>query len=333
MRRRYQSWLVPYVEGTLDPRRRGQLEARLARDPALAAEAEGLRHAARRLRTAAQEQRPAEAVPAGTADSSALWPGIRERLRPAPRISPGQWAWAGGLCAVATLAWAVTLGPLTSHRTPGTNHTSPQAVAVVPTPVPVKVGVATVGKPHPNHTPRVGGRGTKRPTQGKPHFVPIADESRPDERLATNPASGPDGDVSPDTAPATVKTAEGAPGHLQLATTVRAMPHEEHGPNDAGTRPSNDSPEDRKTDKPASADFNGDVTGDKGKSDAPAERGHEPDNAPGSGHQKRRHRRHRRHTVPNPSAPTHTPTVLPPDTPPIVNTTPKPKVSRPGYID
>lgn len=70
LRRHYRAWIVPYAEGTLDGRRRARLEAWLARDPVLAAEAEAERRVVARLRTSARHS----AGPA--AGEKDLWPGI-----------------------------------------------------------------------------------------------------------------------------------------------------------------------------------------------------------------------------------------------------------------
>jgi len=101
----YHEWLLPYLEGGLDEARRTQLEARLAADPALAAEAahmeralDGLRGAAVRTPPSANAQAPAD-----------LWPRLRARLeQEAPASAPrprahGWWLAGVGATAAASL--------------------------------------------------------------------------------------------------------------------------------------------------------------------------------------------------------------------------------------
>jgi len=115
----YRTWLIPYLEGTLDAGQRRQLEACLAEDPRLAAELEALRRTEPRLRQAALHLRQTEAV----ARPAPLWPRLRERLdaRPA-RSARGPIFWGlGGLCtAGAVVLAALALRPAASppqHKT------------------------------------------------------------------------------------------------------------------------------------------------------------------------------------------------------------------------
>lgn len=129
-RRIYRAWLVPYTEGALDPARTAALEAQLARDPALAAEAEALRAVANRLRQSAQGV-ASDADPRLSLAPAPLWPGVRARLdpprpRPAPRLL---WAW--GLC-MAMLMLAIWLwhGPPRSPRQMSMSAPRPLRAAV-----------------------------------------------------------------------------------------------------------------------------------------------------------------------------------------------------------
>lgn len=104
-----QAWLVPYAEGTLDPLRAALLEARLARDPALAAELAAIRAVTACLRTAGAHS-TAEADPRLSLDPAPLWLGVQRRLTSVPRRLPRTAPWAGGVCAAA-----LALGALLMH--------------------------------------------------------------------------------------------------------------------------------------------------------------------------------------------------------------------------
>jgi hypothetical protein len=109
--------LLPYLEGTLDETQRMQVEARMAADPALAAEAERLRRTVSGLRGSASRLGPAEnsEVPA------TLWPRLRARLEetplPAPRPRSQSW-WLAGVGATAAAGLAVAALWLPGWRTP-----------------------------------------------------------------------------------------------------------------------------------------------------------------------------------------------------------------------
>ena len=132
LRQRYRAWIVPYAEETLDARRRAKLEAWLARDPILAAEAEAERRVVTRLRAVAQSS---EAAPG----AQNLWPGIRSRLE-ARRSPLRPLMLVGGLSAAATsLAWAALWGPLHRPATPAppaivaANTGNPTVIVIGPT--------------------------------------------------------------------------------------------------------------------------------------------------------------------------------------------------------
>ena len=152
---RYSEWLLPYLEGALDEARRAQLEARLAVDPALAAEARQLARTVGGLRgVATRAPRPENAqVPAD------LWPHLRARLvlDPAPRPRPRVWWLAGvGAPAAAALLVAAFWLPNRHLLTPPTLAPKQTAVsrpttaskAVVPSPaVPVTPEPAGLAPP------------------------------------------------------------------------------------------------------------------------------------------------------------------------------------------
>jgi hypothetical protein len=97
---RYKVWLLEYFEGTLDDHRRSLLEARLAVDAELAAEAESLRRTIALLQATAKDNSPGELT-------RSYWPSIEARLAPAQRpilATPMRLAWGGGLTAAAAVA-------------------------------------------------------------------------------------------------------------------------------------------------------------------------------------------------------------------------------------
>ena len=137
---RYHEWLLPYLEGRLDEARRAQIEARLAADPDLAAEAERLRRTLNGLRgAAARTPRPEKAkVPAD------LWPHLRARLvlEPTPRPRPQPRAW--WLAAPAAAALIVATFWLPGWHTPTLPEISPKPPArqnATPVPQPVRLAV------------------------------------------------------------------------------------------------------------------------------------------------------------------------------------------------
>lgn len=138
---RYQEWLLPYLEGGLDEAQTALLEARLAADPALAAEAERLHRMVGGLRASASRTAPLESaqVPAD------LWPHLRARLvldpAPAPRPRAHLW-WVAGVGAPAAAALFVAAFWLPGWHAPGGRLSHQQAAP------------AKVAPPHPRAIPR-----------------------------------------------------------------------------------------------------------------------------------------------------------------------------------
>lgn len=105
----HDEWLVPYLEGELDEAQAARVQARLAADPALTAEAERLRQTLGHLRrSAGREPNPTNAsVPAD------LWPRLRQRLEPAPAPRrTAHFGWMAGVGAAAALALAAVWLPI-----------------------------------------------------------------------------------------------------------------------------------------------------------------------------------------------------------------------------
>jgi len=144
----YQEWLLPYLEGGLDGARRAQLEARLAADPALAAEAERLRRTLGGLRALAARTPPPENAQVPTD----LWPHLRARLvlDPAPRPRARLW-WVAGAAAPAAAALI-----LAAFWLPGWHTPDMAPLAQRPTARPAAVSPAPTAPVRPLHT--VGGQ-------------------------------------------------------------------------------------------------------------------------------------------------------------------------------
>ncbi len=217
-RRRYRAWIVPYAEGTLDARRAATLEAWLAHDPVLAAEAEAERRIVARLRDAAQ------GVGMAPGDKD-LWPGIAARLEPR-RSLVRPLLLVGGLSAAATsLAWATLWGPL-GHPAP-----APRVVVVASGGIP---DVIVVGPPsarrhgHPGRRPRHGaGHGSKAPAvvHAKPGGPPDSGPGGPqDDRLLARSEAAPVGE-SRDDAPTAPQFAPGDASRFHLAASVHPVGH------------------------------------------------------------------------------------------------------------
>lgn len=301
MKHWYYSWLVPYMEGTLDAHRRAKLEARLARDPALAAEAEAVRRTAQRLRAAAQSDR---SVAESVSQASDLWPGIEAQLRPMHRSASRPWLWAGGLCAAAALGWATLWGPLTPHTAYSYKPLNPvTTIAEKTTPTDHR----PAGTEHGGH-PRKAAHGpgkisVKRPNRGK-KSAPLP-RPAPADLLADRPAMTPSAVV-----PETADSSQGGSGHFRLATNVhdpsKGIAHpagsEEMGP----VAPPNDE----------GATTGQTVPGGPARSDG------SPHNSRRKTHQRRHHRRRSAgQTAPTKAAPE-----LPPDTiPPVAPASQMPK--------
>jgi hypothetical protein len=122
-RRKYASWLVPYADGTLDERRRAELEGCIRRDPVLAADAEAQRRVAGRLRGAVVAEDAGRA-----SETSRLWPEIQARIQP-KRRSAIPLVWVGGVCAAACLGWAALWGPFRQTSQPPLRTGLPTVIA------------------------------------------------------------------------------------------------------------------------------------------------------------------------------------------------------------
>ena len=124
---RYNEWLLPYLEDGLDEAQQAQLEARLAADPALAAEAERLRRTLGGLRGASARTPRSEnaQVPAN------LWPHLRARLVLEPALAPRPRArawWLAGVGAPAAAALIVAAFWLPTWHTPSQSDFSHRPV-------------------------------------------------------------------------------------------------------------------------------------------------------------------------------------------------------------
>ena len=309
MKHRYQPWLVPYAEGTLDERRRAKLEARLARDPALAAEAEATRRTVGRLRDASGDEN-SEAAPGSPAPS--VWPQIEARLRPARRAAPRPWFWAGGLCAAASLAWATLWGPLTSHTAMSVRSAPPsQAVAEKPP----AVGILPSGTGSVKH-PRKPTRGSVKALKHPARVKNAAPSSRPTPHDLLAARAAPTGAVSPAVPDATADS----PGRFRLTSGVRDLSKRSPEPSDQeGTadKPTTDQAPPA-ADDPAATNANGSSDSVQGQS--PAIR---------AGRRKPHHRRHRRHHSGGQFGPAQAAPALPPDTVPQADPVPPALKHRP----
>jgi len=102
--RRYDKLLIPYLEGSLDPNRRAQLEEAIANDPVLAEEVEQMR------RLKYQLQRSAANFSSATSSNSA-WPGVQARIQASrPPIFRTSSFWGLGLTMGTAAALAVAFG-------------------------------------------------------------------------------------------------------------------------------------------------------------------------------------------------------------------------------
>ncbi len=113
----YEAWLVPYAEGTLDAARAALLEARMARDPRLAAEADRVRTVTAQLCQAAALS-TSEADPRLALDPASLWPGVQRRLASNPRRLLRPAHWIGGVCAASFALGVLLLHGLLSGMGP-----------------------------------------------------------------------------------------------------------------------------------------------------------------------------------------------------------------------
>lgn len=225
LRHRYQSWLVPYAEGTLDPDRQAKLEGQIRRDPALAAEAEAHRRAAARMRamSSAVKSAPEEA-------DATLWPAIQARLQPHRRtIAP--LVLAGGLCAAACALVFVDLHGVSRYFTNSTLRTAAISQGIAPD----EEGATVEGmgnrhhRKYLHHTPRHA----RAVVAARPASEPKAKSSLPDPRnsaiastdgseaaAGANPAGLNSADGSAYPAP---KLVVGAATHFRLAPLIRPL--------------------------------------------------------------------------------------------------------------
>lgn len=172
----YYEWLLPYLEGGLDEARRALLEARLAADPALAAEAERLRRTSGGLRAAASRTPP----PENAQVPDDLWPHLRARLvlDPTPRPRARLW-WAAGVGAPAAAALIVAAFWLPGWHTPEMalpSHKSAGPAKVVlplsvPPPAPSSAGAA-----YPTPSAK---RSVAKPVLAASRPAPVAPKTNP----------------------------------------------------------------------------------------------------------------------------------------------------------
>lgn len=228
LRHRYQSWLVPYVEGTLDARRRAKLEAQFRRDPSLAAEAE----AHRRVATKVRDVSHAAESESDTAEST-VWPAIQSRLKPRKRrVAPLMLA--GGLCAAACVLAFVTLHGPASRFSKSALPQAPISSAIAnnrPGMTASKKLDTRLHKPS-HHAPRhANAVVAERPKAHQPEKHPAAavQESAPmptDSNLASSDANTTDMDANHDGGYPAARLAVGGSGHFRLAPLVRPLGRE-----------------------------------------------------------------------------------------------------------
>jgi anti-sigma factor RsiW len=223
LKQRYQTWLVPYAEGTLEPRKRARLEARLERDSRLAAEADAQRRIVARLREAAQAQKRAETAPA----QPPLWPALEPRLTPRqPLVRP--LIIAGSACAAAVsiagfLLWAA-LGHVAAPNPPVPPASSLESgIAAAPA-----VGAPRIPHRHRSAGPplrRVAKRAGKRPALDRSvrRFKEAPVEAvNPENDAAAANETDPSAPNPVEESPAIAKlSAEGA--HFQAAVQIRPL--------------------------------------------------------------------------------------------------------------
>lgn len=311
MKHWYHSWLVPYAEGTLDERQRAKLEARLASDPALAAEAEAVRRTVGRLRSVSQNEH-GEAAPI-PASPSELWPQIEARLQPARRTEPRPWLWAGGACAAAALAWATLWGPLTPHTAYPVNPGNAVQSIAEKTPSLATPAPGLGSSRHPRK-PHGSSKIVKHP--GRVHKSTPVSRPEPVDLLASGAAPTSTMDDSHTAADAP----QSGPGHLRLTTEVHDLPRK------APDQANQDGTADKPTADQVPPSDDGGAAAKAGESTGNAQEHQAP--APPS-RRKRHHRRHRRHHSGEQAAPVQTAPSLPPDTIPRVDTAPPSPKHRP----
>jgi len=318
----YGAWLVPYAEGTLDPARAALLEAQLARDPALSAEAAKVHRVTAQLRQAAAPS-TSEADPRLALDPASLWPGVQSRLalKPLRRSRPARWA--VGVCA-ASLALAAWLlhGPLSGS---GRGQT--------PFPAPLRLtrgnGAAT---PVPISAARTRHKKRGRRTLSRPTYLALSPSNLPmPAPPAVRPQSPPPDPVSPalpgpnPAAPSahTAVALEDGSAHFRLASPVHdALP--ESRPRPASDIPAGPTNEDAPPpDRPAPSDTAPRVqTGPAPAQDSSAA-------APSHARKAHRHRPRRRHTAHHHAVPPATPAL---DVSPAAPAAPAPTPRNPRIL-
>lgn len=239
----YKNWLLPYVEGTLDPRHAAMLEARLKVDPSLAAEVESLRRVTSHLRASAVADKAASTErTVFLAARPSVWPRVEAAIdvRRGGAVYTPRFALAGGLAviAVAGLYWTGV-----GHKSPAQNQVavnpvaSPSMTPVAAAPdVPSKPAVSV---PTLNVEPRLaksGGpylaenRDGNFPKARRPispprsrDFVMASNDSMPAEPRSMDPAGG---SPSPSTPPVLVidkPLTEGTGGGTTLNTPMTTV--------------------------------------------------------------------------------------------------------------
>jgi len=103
----YKNWLVPYVEGTLDARRKAILESRLKTDNNLAAEVDSLRNVSQHLHASAgADQAYYDERAVFVTSQRSVWPRVEAVIaeRKGGVVYSPRFALAGGLAVVAIVA-------------------------------------------------------------------------------------------------------------------------------------------------------------------------------------------------------------------------------------
>jgi len=161
----YQAWLIPYAEGTLDAARTALLEAQMARDPALSAEAGQVRAVNAQLRRAAALN-TSEGDPRLALAPAPLWPGVQKRLAHRPRRLPRPAQWAGGACAASLALCALLL------------YVSLPGIGTRQTPLPAPLRTATAGGAAAANA-SASARMRRKKTGRRPHARPMPLALRP----------------------------------------------------------------------------------------------------------------------------------------------------------
>ena len=104
------SWLIPYLEGDLDPKRKAAVEARIGIDAEYAAEAARLRNVLRHVHELGASTPQSE-------PEFSIWPKVQSQLR----AHPGQSRWSSRLSLVGGAAAVVLVGVAIAHPWDGGN--------------------------------------------------------------------------------------------------------------------------------------------------------------------------------------------------------------------